>query len=71
MIEVVIERLLNKTPTGWSSLMAAMLLLSGTQLLLLGILGEYVGRIYLGVSEKPQSVVRERVTSPRPEQAQS
>jgi hypothetical protein len=50
--------------------MAAMLLLSGTQLLLLGILGEYVGRIYLGVSEKPQSVVRERVTSPRPETAQ-
>jgi len=71
VIEVVIERLLLKTPTGWSSLMAAMLLLSGTQLLLLGIMGEYVGRIYLGVSQKPQSVVRERVTSPRPEQAQS
>jgi undecaprenyl-phosphate 4-deoxy-4-formamido-L-arabinose transferase len=65
VIEVVIEHMLNKTPTGWSSLMAAMLLLSGTQLLLLGILGEYVGRIYLGVSEKPQSVVRERVTSRR------
>jgi undecaprenyl-phosphate 4-deoxy-4-formamido-L-arabinose transferase len=71
VIEVVVERLLQKTPTGWSSLMAAMLLLSGTQLLLLGILGEYVGRIYLGVSEKPQSVVRECVTSPRPETVQS
>ena len=70
VIEVVVERLLHKTPTGWSSLMAAMLLLSGTQLLLLGILGEYVGRIYLGVSEKPQSVVRERVTSPRTEPMQ-
>jgi hypothetical protein len=33
------------------------------QLLLLGILGEYVGRIYLGISEKPQSVVRETVSS--------
>jgi undecaprenyl-phosphate 4-deoxy-4-formamido-L-arabinose transferase len=58
VIEVVVERMLNKVPTGWSSLMAAMLLLSGTQLVLLGILGEYVGRIYLGVSEKPQSVIR-------------
>ncbi len=58
VIEVVVERMLNKTPTGWSSLMAAMLLLSGTQLVLLGILGEYVGRIYLGVSDKPQSVIR-------------
>jgi hypothetical protein len=38
--------------------MAAILLLSGTQLLLLGIMGEYVGRIYLGISDKPQSVVR-------------
>jgi undecaprenyl-phosphate 4-deoxy-4-formamido-L-arabinose transferase len=64
VIEVVLERLLVRTPpTGWSSLMAAVLLLSGTQLLLLGILGEYVGRIYLGVSEKPQSVVREEVRS--------
>lgn len=64
VIEVVLEHMVHKTPTGWSSLMAAMLLLSGTQLLLLGILGEYVGRIYLGISEKPQSVVRERITSP-------
>ncbi|MEN3370320.1 MAG: hypothetical protein V7609_2463 [Verrucomicrobiota bacterium] len=63
VIEVVLEHMVRKTPTGWSSLMAAMLLLSGTQLLLLGILGEYVGRIYLGISEKPQSVVRERITS--------
>jgi undecaprenyl-phosphate 4-deoxy-4-formamido-L-arabinose transferase len=65
VIEVVLEHLLHQTPTGWSSLMAAMLLLSGTQLLLLGILGEYVGRIYLGVSDKPQSVVRERLSSSR------
>ena len=58
VIEVVLEHLLKRNPTGWSSLMAAILLLSGTQLLLLGIMGEYVGRIYLGISDKPQSVVR-------------
>lgn len=63
IIEVVLEHLWSGTPTGWSSLMAAMLLLSGTQLLLLGILGEYVGRIYLGVSEKPQSIVRSQIRS--------
>jgi glycosyltransferase involved in cell wall biosynthesis len=63
VIEVVFEYLLHKTPTGWSSTMAAMLLLAGIQLLLLGIMGEYVGRIYLGISEKPQSVVRERARS--------
>jgi glycosyltransferase involved in cell wall biosynthesis len=63
VIEVLLEHLLKKNPTGWSSLMAAILLLSGTQLLLLGIMGEYVGRIYLGISDKPQSVVRVTVTS--------
>lgn len=65
LIEVVVEHLTRRTPTGWSSVMAAVLLLSGTQLLLLGILGEYVGRIYLGISEKPQSVVRESVRNAR------
>jgi glycosyltransferase involved in cell wall biosynthesis len=64
VIEVVLEHLLKKNPTGWSSLMAAILLLSGTQLLLLGIMGEYVGRIYLGISDKPQSVVRATFRSP-------
>jgi glycosyltransferase involved in cell wall biosynthesis len=63
LIEVVLEHLTRRTPTGWGSVMAAVLLLSGTQLLLLGILGEYVGRIYLGISEKPQSVVRGVVRS--------
>jgi undecaprenyl-phosphate 4-deoxy-4-formamido-L-arabinose transferase len=63
LIEVVAEHLLRRTPTGWASLMAAVLLLSGMQLTLLGILGEYVGRIYLGVSDKPQSVVRNVVRS--------
>ena len=63
VIEVVLEHLLKKNPTGWSSLMAAILLLSGMQLLLLGIMGEYVGRIYLGISDKPQSVVRAKFTS--------
>jgi glycosyltransferase involved in cell wall biosynthesis len=63
VIEVLLEYLLKKNPTGWSSLMAAILLLSGMQLLLLGIMGEYVGRIYLGISDKPQSVVRAKFTS--------
>ena len=63
VLEVLAEHWFKKNPTGWTSLMAAMLLLSGTQLLLLGILGEYVGRIYLGISEKPQSVVRDIVRS--------
>ncbi len=50
---------------GWSSLMAAISLFSGSQLLILGVIGEYVGRAYMTVSGKPQSLVR-AVTAHRP-----
>jgi glycosyltransferase involved in cell wall biosynthesis len=43
---------------GWGSLMAALAIFSGAQLLMLGIIGEYVGRAFLTVSGKPQSLVR-------------
>ena len=59
-IAVLINHFINQEPLGWGSLMAALALFSGTQLLLLGIVGEYIGRTYLRVSEKPQSVVRFR-----------
>jgi undecaprenyl-phosphate 4-deoxy-4-formamido-L-arabinose transferase len=42
---------------GW--LMAALLIFSGAQLLMLGLIGEYVGRMFLAVNQRPQSVVRE------------
>ncbi len=46
---------------GWGSLMAALLVFSGTQLVLLGLIGEYIGRMFLAVNQRPQSVVREVV----------
>jgi undecaprenyl-phosphate 4-deoxy-4-formamido-L-arabinose transferase len=53
------EALLYSPPAGWASLMAAVLLLAGVQLVILGIIGEYLGRLYLTATGKPQSVVRE------------
>jgi undecaprenyl-phosphate 4-deoxy-4-formamido-L-arabinose transferase len=46
---------------GW--LMAALLVFSGTQLVILGLIGEYVGRMFLTVNQRPQAIVREVVTS--------
>jgi undecaprenyl-phosphate 4-deoxy-4-formamido-L-arabinose transferase len=60
-IEVVVEYFITKQPPGWSSLMAAMLVFSGTQLLVLGLVGEYLGRLYLTANRKPQFAVREIV----------
>jgi glycosyltransferase involved in cell wall biosynthesis len=56
---VIGEALLYSPPAGWASLMAAVLLLSGVQLVILGIIGEYLGRLYLTANGKPQSVVKE------------
>ena len=52
-------RLTNKGPDyGWGSLMGALLVFSGTQLVMLGLIGEYIGRMFLAVNRRPQSVVR-------------
>jgi undecaprenyl-phosphate 4-deoxy-4-formamido-L-arabinose transferase len=44
---------------GWGSLMAALFVFGGAQLVLLGVIGEYIGRMFLAVNQRPQSVVRE------------
>jgi glycosyltransferase involved in cell wall biosynthesis len=69
---VIAEALTSSPPAGWASLMAALLLLSGVQLLILGVVGEYLGRLYLTAAGKPQSVIREvrRSQSARPVEAQ-
>ena len=52
-------RLTGQGPSfGWGSLMGALLVFSGTQLVMLGLIGEYIGRMFLTVNRRPQSVVR-------------
>ena len=59
---VVLDRLLFGTDmAGWASLASIIMVYTGTQFLLLGLLGEYVGRAFLMLNGKPQSVVREIV----------
>lgn len=56
---VVTEALFFDTPPGWGSLMSALFIFCGVQLLTVGLVGEYVGRLYLTANQRPQSVVRE------------
>ncbi|HEY9901724.1 MAG TPA: glycosyltransferase family 2 protein [Candidatus Sericytochromatia bacterium] len=62
---VVVDHFIEGAPLGWSSLMFTLLLFSGVQLLILGIAGEYIGRLYLTSNKRPQFVVRNIVT-PKP-----
>jgi glycosyltransferase involved in cell wall biosynthesis len=55
----VVEALfLNRTPTGWASTMVVLLLVGGVQSMILGVLGEYVGRTFLTTNGKPQGSIR-------------
>ena len=55
-------RITDQGPTfGWGSLMVALLVFSGTQLVMLGLIGEYIGRMFIAINQRPQSVVREIV----------
>ena len=50
-------------PVGWSSIMAVLLILGGMILFVLGMIGEYIGRIYISINNAPQYVVREEKRS--------
>jgi glycosyltransferase involved in cell wall biosynthesis len=49
----------HRPPQGWASLMVAVLVLAGVQLVVVGLIGEYLGRMFLAVNRKPQYLVRE------------
>lgn len=63
------QRLFNTgTVAGWTPLMACLALLNGVTLIILGIIGEYIGRIYDETKNRPLYILRNR---PKEEQAKS
>ncbi len=64
-IIVVIRKLVQPSvPAGYSSLIAVLLLSSGLIMLMLGMIGEYLGRIYICINDSPQYVIRETINIP-------
>ena len=59
-IYTIIKKLLNPAvPLGFSSLMSVLVFIGGMIMLMLGLIGEYVGRIYISLNNSPQYVIRE------------
>ncbi len=59
-VAVVLRKLLRPvTSLGWPSMMSAIFFFSGIILLFMGLIGEYIGRIFLGQTNNPQFVVRQ------------
>ncbi len=65
LLYVLYQRLFtNNTLTGWASIIAVNLVFNGITLLILGIIGEYVGRIYEEVKGRPLYIVQDKIGFP-------
>ena len=58
---VVRKIVLPNVPMGWSSTMAVILFSNGIIMLLLGVIGEYVGRIFICMNDAPQYIIRNTI----------
>ncbi len=61
-IYIALKKILNPTmPMGYSSLMCVLLFIGGMLMLMLGLIGEYIGRIYICLNKAPQYVIRNTI----------
>ena len=65
IIWAVIATILGKTVAGWSSTVCIVCFMGGIQLICLGVLGEYIGKIYMEVKARPRYIISERTWEKR------
>ena len=69
IIWALVSLLVGSTVPGWTSLMCAICFIGGLQLFALGLIGEYVARIYMETKGRPRYIVARRVGSVPPQHA--
>jgi len=57
IIVLLIMKLFGSTVQGWTTLMASIWMIGGIQLLSLGVIGEYIGKIYKEVKRRPRYII--------------
>lgn len=61
-IYTIVKRLvIPDIPVGFSAMMSALVFFGGMIMVMLGLIGEYVGRIYISLNNSPQYVIKERI----------
>ena len=56
----IVEAILGKTISGWASTTCIVCFVSGVQLICMGVIGEYIGKIYLETKRRPRFIISER-----------
>lgn len=65
----VVVALLGKSVAGWASMTSIICFIGGVQLICLGVLGEYIGKIYMEVKRRPRYIISERTNDRKAEEA--
>jgi hypothetical protein len=65
IIYSVVIALIGQSEAGWSSIVSIICFVSGVQLLSLGIIGEYIGKIYLETKKRPKYIIAEKTEEER------
>ncbi len=60
VIWAIVSEFCGRTITGWASTVCMVCFMGGVQLICLGVLGEYIGKIYLEVKARPRYIISER-----------
>lgn len=60
IIWAVVEAILGNTVGGWASTTCIICFLSGVQLISIGVIGEYIGKIYMEVKHRPRYIISEK-----------
>jgi len=69
LLSVFVQRAMGYTVEGWATIMVAMLFLGGVQLICIGIIGEYIGRIFNEIKGRPMYVIESIHQGEQPESA--
>lgn len=60
VVWAIIEALLGATVSGWASTTCIICFVSGVQLICLGVIGEYIGKIYMETKRRPRYIISDR-----------
>ena len=59
LIWIIVSKFIGGTVPGWSSLMVSIWIIGGIQLLCLGVIGEYIGKIYSETKHRPAFIIQD------------
>lgn len=68
LVTVIRKLVIPSISVGWSSTVAIMLFIGGLIMLMLGMIGEYIGRIYISLNKSPQYVIKEALNTGKSKQ---